>query len=175
MDTKLSIQKQFTVFLINKPGKLAHVCAELAHRKVNIVALTVMDTTDHGLLRMVVEQPDEARTVLTGLNVEITETDAERAQGLMFRTHMPPKTGMLFFYPTPREITMWMRNTYVPLDMVFIRKDGTVHRIEARTEPLSETIISSQGDTVACLELAGGEAARLGLAPGDKIQHRLFR
>jgi len=75
MDTKLSIQKQFTVFLINKPGKLAHVCAELAHRKVNIVALTVMDTTDHGLLRMVVEQPDEARTVLTGLNVEITETD----------------------------------------------------------------------------------------------------
>lgn len=109
------------------------------------------------------------------INVEITETDEERAQGLMFRTHMPAKSGMLFFYKTPREITMWMRNTYVPLDMVFIRKDGTVHRIEASTEPLSEAIISSQGDTVACLELAGGEAARLGLKPGDKVDHRLFK
>jgi uncharacterized protein len=108
------------------------------------------------------------------INVEITETDEERAQGLMFRTHMPEKSGMLFFYKTPREITMWMRNTYIPLDMVFIRKDGTVHRIEARTEPLSEAIVSSQGDTVACLELAGGEAARLGLKAGDKVEHRLF-
>ncbi len=109
------------------------------------------------------------------VNVEITETDEERAQGLMFRTHMPEKNGMLFFYKTPREITMWMRNTYVPLDMVFIRKDGTIHRIEARTEPLSEAIIGSHGDTVACLELAGGEAARLGLKPGDKVEHRLFK
>ena len=109
------------------------------------------------------------------INVEITETDEERAQGLMFRTHMPEKSGMLFFYKTPREITMWMRNTYVPLDMVFIRKDGTIHRIEARTEPLSEAIIGSHGDTVACLELAGGEAARLGLKPGDKVEHRLFK
>jgi len=109
------------------------------------------------------------------INVEITETEEERAQGLMFRTHMPENSGMLFFYKTPREITMWMRNTYIPLDMVFIRKDGTVHRIEARTEPLSETIIGSHGDTVACLELAGGEAARLGLKPGDKVEHRLFK
>jgi len=108
------------------------------------------------------------------INVEITETDEERAQGLMFRTHMPEKSGMLFFYKTPREITMWMRNTYIPLDMVFIGKDGTVHRIEARTEPLSEAIISSHGDAVGCLELAGGEAARLGLKPGDKVEHRLF-
>jgi uncharacterized membrane protein (UPF0127 family) len=109
------------------------------------------------------------------INVEITESDEERAQGLMFRTQMPAKSGMLFFYKPPREITMWMRNTYIPLDMVFIRKDGTVHRIEARTEPLSETIISSHGDTVACLELAGGEAARLGLEPGDKVEHPLFK
>jgi uncharacterized membrane protein (UPF0127 family) len=139
-----------------------------------------------GLAGMLLVQPSSAmrretlklQTAKQGehvINVEVTETDAERAQGLMFRTHMPGKTGMLFFYTTPREITMWMRNTYVPLDMVFIRKDGTVHRIEARTEPLSETIISSQGDTVACLELAGGEAARLGLESGDKVEHRLFR
>ena len=82
---------------------------------------------------------------------------------------------MLFFYETPQEITMWMRNTYIPLDMVFIRADGTVHRIEARTEPLSEDIIASRGDVVACLELAGGAAERLGLKPGDRVDHRLFR
>lgn len=107
--------------------------------------------------------------------VEITETDREKAYGLMFRTSMPEKAGMLFFYSRPQEITMWMRNTYIPLDMVFIRADGVVHRIEARTEPLSESIIASRGDVVACLELAGGEAERLGLKPGDHVQHRLFK
>ncbi|HEY5831665.1 MAG TPA: DUF192 domain-containing protein, partial [Hyphomicrobiaceae bacterium] len=72
------------------------------------------------------------------IDVEVTETPAEKAQGLMFRTRLPDTSGMLFFYETPQEITMWMRNTYIPLDMVFIRADGTVHRIEAMTEPLSE-------------------------------------
>jgi uncharacterized membrane protein (UPF0127 family) len=109
------------------------------------------------------------------IDVEVTETSEEKAQGLMFRTRMADTSGMLFFYETPQEITMWMRNTYIPLDMVFIRADGTVHRIEMRTEPLSEDIIASHGDVVACLELAGGAAERLGLKPGDRVEHRLFR
>lgn len=71
----LGIEKQFTVFLINKPGRLAQVCSELARHKVNIVALTVMDTTEHGVLRMVVEQADQARDVLAALNLEVSETD----------------------------------------------------------------------------------------------------
>jgi uncharacterized membrane protein (UPF0127 family) len=108
------------------------------------------------------------------IDVEITESSEEKAQGLMFRTRLADTSGMLFFYETPQEITMWMRNTYIPLDMVFIRADGTVHRIEARTEPLSEDIIASRGDVVACLELAGGAAERLGLKPGDRVDHRLF-
>jgi len=108
------------------------------------------------------------------INVEVTETPQEKAQGLMFRTHLDDRSGMLFYYETPQEITMWMRNTYIPLDMVFIRADGIVHRIEARTEPLSETIIPSRGDVVACLELAGGAAERLGLKPGDRVEHRFF-
>jgi uncharacterized protein len=70
------------------------------------------------------------------IDIEVTETPAEKAQGLMFRTRLADTAGMLFFYDTPQEITMWMRNTYIPLDMVFIRADGIVHRIEARTEPL---------------------------------------
>ena len=108
------------------------------------------------------------------IDVEIADTPQEKAQGLMFRTHLDDKSGMLFAYDTPQEITMWMRNTYIPLDMVFIRADGTVHRIEARTEPLSEDIIASRGDVTACLELAGGAAERLGLKPGDRVEHRFF-
>jgi uncharacterized membrane protein (UPF0127 family) len=109
------------------------------------------------------------------IDVEVTETPAEKAQGLMFRTRLADTSGMLFFYETPQEITMWMRNTYIPLDMVFIRADGIVHRIEARTEPLSENIIASKGDVTACLELAGGAAERLGLKPGDRVEHRFFK
>ncbi|HWB44593.1 MAG TPA: DUF192 domain-containing protein [Hyphomicrobiaceae bacterium] len=109
------------------------------------------------------------------IQVEITESDSERARGLMFRTHLADTAGMLFFYDRPQEITMWMKNTYIPLDMVFIRADGTVHRIEAYTEPFSLAIIGSRGDVVACLELAGGAAERLGLKPGDRVVHRLFK
>ncbi len=108
------------------------------------------------------------------IDVEITETPEEKAQGLMFRSKLADTSGMLFFYERPQEITMWMRNTYIPLDMVFIRADGTVHRIEVRTEPLSEAIIASRGAVVACLELAGGAAERLGLKPGDRVAHALF-
>ena len=109
------------------------------------------------------------------IDIEITDTPEEKAQGLMFRTRLDDKNGMLFFYEAPQEVTMWMRNTYIPLDMVFIRADGTVHRIEARTEPLSEDIIASRGDVTACLELAGGAAERLGLKPGDRVEHPAFK
>ena len=109
------------------------------------------------------------------IDVEIADTPEEKAQGLMFRTRLDDKSGMLFFYETPQEITMWMRNTYISLDMVFIRSNGTVHRIEARTVPLSEDIVASRGDVTACLELAGGAAERLGLKPGDRVEHRYFQ
>lgn len=109
------------------------------------------------------------------ISVEITESNEEKMRGLMFRTSLADDQGMLFFYERAQDVTMWMRNTYIPLDMVFIKADGTVHRIEVRTEPLSERIISSQGDVVACLELAGGASERLGLKPGDKVRHKLFK
>jgi len=108
------------------------------------------------------------------VSVEITETPEEKTRGLMFRTRLPDNEGMLFAYDPPREITMWMRNTYIPLDMVFIGRNGIVHRIEAWTTPLSEAIISSGAEVAACLELAGGAAERLGLKPGDRVEHPLF-
>jgi uncharacterized membrane protein (UPF0127 family) len=108
------------------------------------------------------------------LDVEVAATPEKQALGLMYRTSLPETKGMLFPYKQPRELTMWMRNTYIPLDMVFIRADGTVHRIEAMTEPLSDRIIASQGSVLAVLEIAGGAAARMGLKPGDTVRHPVF-
>jgi uncharacterized protein len=82
---------------------------------------------------------------------------------------------MLFVYDDPREVTMWMENTHIPLDMVFIRADGVVHRIQAWTEPFSRAIVGSRGMVIACLELAGGAAERLGLKPGDRVEHPAFK
>lgn len=108
------------------------------------------------------------------LDVELAVTAAEQSQGLMFRTSLPDTQGMLFLHDKPGEVRMWMRNTYIPLDMVFIRADGTVHRIAAMTEPLSETVIASLGPVTAVLELNGGAAQRLGVKPGDRVRHAHF-
>lgn len=106
--------------------------------------------------------------------VELAETDQEKAVGLMFRTQLADSAGMLFWYGSAHDITMWMRNTYIPLDMVFIGEGGTIARIEAETEPLSEQIIAAGSPVIAVLEIPGGAAARLGIKPGDKVRHRLF-
>lgn len=108
------------------------------------------------------------------INAEVAETPEEKAMGLMFRTSLADDAGMLFPYSPPQEATMWMRNTYISLDMVFIRADGVVHRIERATGPFSERIIPSQGDVAGVLELKAGTADRLGLKPGDRVRHRLF-
>jgi uncharacterized protein len=109
------------------------------------------------------------------IDIEIAETMEDKSLGLMFRTAVPDNTGMLFPYGDPQDISMWMRNTYVSLDMVFIRADGIVHRIAARTEPLSEKIVSSEGNVSAVLELGAGAAERLGLKPGDLVRHKVFK
>lgn len=108
------------------------------------------------------------------ITVEVARSPAAQAKGLMFRTSLPDDRGMLFPHDAPREISMWMRDTYIPLDMIFIRQDGVVHRIEANTEPLSEAVISSNGKVSAVLEVAGGGARRLGLKPGDRVRHPHF-
>lgn len=109
------------------------------------------------------------------ITVELALTDEQKSLGLMFRPTVPPGTGMLFPYDRPRELTMWMKNTYASLDMIFIRQDGVVHRIEYSTEPMSERVISSRGNVTAVLELAAGEAKRLGVKPGDRVVHATFQ
>ena len=104
-------------------------------------------------------------------DIEVMTTNGERARGLMFRRSLPSKSGMLFVYDRPQAATMWMKNTYIPLDMVFIAEGGEVHRIEANTEPFSTALISSEGDIIAVLELNAGEAARIGLKRGDRATY----
>jgi uncharacterized membrane protein (UPF0127 family) len=108
-------------------------------------------------------------------NVEVMRDDAGRARGLMFRRHMANDHGMLFDFEREEPVTMWMKNTYLPLDMVFIRPDGTISRIAADTEPLSTAIIPSGSPVSAVLELNAGTAAKLGIQPGDRIEHPLFK
>lgn len=107
--------------------------------------------------------------------IEMALSGEEKARGLMFRRSLADDAGMLFPYEPPQEATMWMRNTYISLDMVFIRADGVVHRIEAGTEPFSEAVIASGGDVAAVLELKAGIAGRIGLKPGDRTLHSLFK
>ncbi|MEO1205978.1 MAG: DUF192 domain-containing protein [Pseudomonadota bacterium] len=108
-------------------------------------------------------------------DVEVAETDRQKAVGLMFRRTLAPMTGMLFPYDEASDLSMWMRNTYIPLDMIFIRVDGSIHRVEANTEPHSETVIRAGAQVTAVLEIPGGEAERLGIGAGDQVVHRHFR
>ena len=87
----------------------------------------------------------------------------------MFRTGMAENDGMLFVYNKPQDLSMWMHNTYLPLDMVFMRADGTIARIEANAEPLSDRVIASGSPVKAVLELKAGTAQRLGLKAGDRV------
>ncbi|MGO4570888.1 DUF192 domain-containing protein [Microvirga sp. 2TAF3] len=107
--------------------------------------------------------------------VEVARNDADRAQGLMYRRSMPANQGMLFDFGRVEPVAMWMQNTYLPLDMLFIRPDGTIARIAANTEPLSTRTIPSGEPVLAVLELNAGTAARLGIKAGDRIEHSLFK
>ncbi len=101
--------------------------------------------------------------------VEVARTDEQQQQGLMNRQSLAPDRGMLFPYAAPREASFWMKNTLIPLDMIFIRADGTIARIEENTVPLSLEPVASLEPVGAVLELAGGRSAELGIKPGDKV------
>lgn len=107
-------------------------------------------------------------------HIEVAKSDRERMQGLMYRQSMPADQGMIFDYKTPQHVSMWMKNTYIPLDMLFIRADGVIARIATNTEPLSTRTISSGEPVLAVLELNGGATARLGIHAGDRVEHSLF-
>jgi hypothetical protein len=110
----------------------------------------------------------------TVFETEIADTHELRARGLMFRRHLPSDRAMLFDFKQTRHVMMWMKNTYVSLDMVFIHADGRITKIAENTVPMSEDIIDSGQPVAFVLELAAGTAKRIGLKPGDRIEHRLM-
>lgn len=107
--------------------------------------------------------------------VEIADTDALRSRGLMFRQKLPEDHGMLFYFGQPRPASMWMKNTRIPLDMLFIRKDGTIAYIAESTTPASLEIVGISEPVLAVLEVAGGVTRKRGIRAGDKVYHRLFK
>jgi hypothetical protein len=126
------------------------------------------------------ELPKEKLVIVTHdgkqhvFNVEMAVKDDQQTIGEMFRTKVPEDGGMLFDWGYPRESQMWMRNTLVPLDMVFINADGTIRAIAENTTPRSLAVIDSRGPVRATLELAGGVTAKLDIRVGDTVKQRIF-
>lgn len=106
--------------------------------------------------------------------VELALTNEQRARGLMFREQMAPDHGMLFIFKDEQLRSFWMRNTLIPLDIIFVRSDGRIINIVANAEPKTETQRRSTGPAKAVFEIIGGRAAELGIAPGDIVRHALL-
>ena len=103
--------------------------------------------------------------------VEVARTPAEMERGLMFRDRLAPDHGMLFLYDEDRQVSFWMKNTLIPLDLIFADASGRIVQIAERAVPLSTALISSAGPVRAVLEVNGGTADRLGISVGDRLLH----
>ena len=112
---------------------------------------------------------------VTMFTAEIADTEELRQRGLMFRHFLPEDKAMLFDYQNPRPVAMWMKNTNISLDMLFIREDGTIAAIAENTVPQSLDTISVQEPVRGVLEMAAGTVKRLGLRPNDRVYHRIFK
>ncbi len=121
--------------------------------------------------RLTLATADGARRVL---DVELALTPQQQAQGLMYRPSLAPEAGMLFVYRPARVVTMWMKNTAMPLDMLFIAEDGEIVKIVERTVPYSLASISSGRPVSGVLEVNGGMTSRWGIRPGDRVEHPAF-
>ena len=106
--------------------------------------------------------------------VELALTPEEQAKGLMYRTTLADNAGMLFYFGAEAPRSFWMRNTLIPLDIIFVKLDGTIHHIHENAIPKDETPIPSLGDVGAVFEINGGLSKKLGIKPGDRIKHQFF-
>jgi len=102
--------------------------------------------------------------------VEVAATPEEQSMGLMYRSKLDPDRGMIFPFDEPRDASFWMRNTLIPLDMIFVRADGRIANIEPNTVPYSEEPVHSAGPVAAVLEIPGGRSAELGIKAGDMVK-----
>lgn len=143
------------------------------------VALLALSVSLPGPYQAAQAQNADSLTIISGedrhvFSVELANTPESRARGLMYRRAMPDDHGMLFDFGRVDMVSMWMRNTYIPLDMLFVRADGSIARIARNTEPLSERPISSGEPVLSVFEINAGISDRLGITAGDRIDHPLF-
>ena len=128
-------------------------------------------TVDFGPLETLVI---EGANGSNSFNVEIADTDEEQAHGLMYRENLPADQGMLFEFEEPKIATIWMKNTPISLDILFVRSNGKILKIEHFAKPYSLRSASSEGVVAAVVELNGGRARDLGIMPGDVVKHPFF-
>lgn len=138
-----------------------------------VMALLAVTVTSAGAAEV---QPLEivTKSGVHVFTVEVAKTEQERATGLMYRKELAEGRGMLFDFSPEQPVSMWMKNTFIPLDMIFIRSDGRILRIAENTEPHSEKIIPSGGLAKGVLEVIGGTARKYGIQAGDRVAHPLF-
>ncbi|MDA9506281.1 hypothetical protein XI09_16905 [Bradyrhizobium sp. CCBAU 11386] len=141
-----------------------------------VILVVVSVAVAAGSVRAASFQPLEivTKSGVQVFSVEVATTEQEKQTGLMYRKELADGKGMLFDFNPEQEVSMWMKNTYVSLDMIFIRADGRILRIAENTEPLSTKIISSRGPARAVLEVVAGTAQKYGIRPGDRVGHPLF-
>lgn len=158
--------------------------AQLAYWVIRLARYSVLSAMLAGAAPVLGQAPEHA-SALSGLTiesgaeridfqVELADTPEARGRGLMFRRSLPAEHGMLFDFGEPRPVAMWMRNTFISLDMLFIDQKGQITKIVPNTVPFSEEVIASDGPVRAVLELRGGVTAAKGIDPGDRIIHPLF-
>jgi uncharacterized protein len=146
-----------------------HRLRSLAFIILGLIALAgSVSAADQGVVEIA------SKTGVHAFAVEMAVNDAERAKGLMYRKELPEGQGMLFDFQREQETSFWMENTYISLDIIFIRADGRILRIAENTEPLSQKLIPSGGPVRGVLEVIAGTARKLGIAPGDRVAHPIF-
>jgi len=117
----------------------------------------------------------KTRNKSISFKIEVAETRRQRARGLMWRSHLANGTGMLFDFQNTNYVTMWMKNTYFPLDIIYINKNGLINNIIINSTPHSTKLLSSEGPVRAVLELSAGAVKRHGIQKGDTVIHSIFK
>ncbi|KLN61403.1 hypothetical protein WH96_07160 [Kiloniella spongiae] len=147
--------------------------------KIILVCSMIFIATSISVAQVLFEQDTLTIFSATGkahkFDIEIASSNEERSQGLMYRKDMAENAGMIFIYDKPNNVMMWMKNTYIPLDMLFLNSEGKIVYIKENTTPHSTKTISSDQNVIGVLELNAGTAFRLGIKVGDIAQHRLLQ
>ena len=141
---------------------------------LSLLALPLVGTASHLAAQQLQPLEIASKSGVHIFGVELAVTPEEQARGLMFRRELPEMQGMLFDFHREQPTSFWMKNTYVSLDMIFIRADGRILSIAENTVPLSEALVPSGGPVRAVLEVIAGTCKKLGIAPGDRVKHPIF-